>query len=136
MKNSIILFMLLAISFSIYGQTNNYSSEYFLQKSKKQKKAAFITLGTGMASTVAGVVLLNQTEPGWQKVDWGKAIGGSALVIVGAGLLTTSIVLFAAENRNRKKAGTVLLHLNKPIDMVSGFGKKILPYSAGISVSL
>jgi hypothetical protein len=136
MKKTMIVSLMIVLSLACFSQRNVMTGDFYLQKSKNQKTAAYITLGCGAATMIPGLILLNQTEPGWEHVDWNKALGGSALVIAGAGFLTSSIILFAASARNKRKARMVSVYINKPVLVNTGAWKKTLPYSIGITIPI
>lgn len=136
MKKSIAVCIIFAVTFFANGQSPSDRSEFLLHKSKKQRTAGFITLGGGTASVVSGIILVNQTSPGWETVDWGKALGGSALILTGVGLITTGIVLLVASDRNKQKASRLAIHLNKPVMINTGYQQTVLPYSMSVSFAL
>lgn len=136
MKRLIILFTLIVFTCSCYGQRNKDYSEMLLHRSGNQKTAGFITLGTGTISTVSGFILVNQTRPGWETVDWDKALGGSALIITGGGFLLSSFILFLASDRNKRQANAIAFSINEPVYINTGLSKVALPYSVGIKVPI
>ncbi|MCY1553197.1 hypothetical protein D9M68_896550 [compost metagenome] len=71
---------------------------------------------------------------GWEHVNWNKALGGSALVIVGTGLAISSAILFMSSGKNRKKAERGRVFINRPIPVNMGRAVIVLPYSVGITV--
>jgi hypothetical protein len=136
MKKLLLTYTLFILSFCAIAQNTAMKSEYLLDKSKKQRTAGIITITSGTASLVSGLILLNQTSPGWQNVEWGKALGGTALTITGVGLLTSGIVLFIAADRNKRKANLLSVELNKPVLINTGFQRTVLPYSMSVSIAI
>jgi hypothetical protein len=110
----------------------------FLQKSKDQKLAGYITLGCGIATFIPGFVMLANEQPGLSTVNWDRVLGGIALVGVGAVCVTTSVVLFAASRRNEKNAYKygMSFYINKPVLINTGLQKKYLPYSVGVRIPI
>ena len=96
MKKLIICTMLLVMSAMSFSQQTDPSQpltrEDYLKKSKGQKTAAFILLGTGVA-------MFAIAAPGNVSFD---ALG--ALVGIGAVATLSSIPLFIASGRNKRKA--------------------------------
>ena len=109
---------------------------FFLQKSKQQKRAANITVISGVVLFVPGVILLgNQVVENNANVKNSKA--GFSLTAAGIGCFTATIVLISASNRNKKKAySDISLQLNKPILINTGLQKKYLPYSIGVNIKI
>ena len=88
---------------TVLGQNKNalpfHPAEYYLKKNKRQKKTAWILLGSGMALIAGGIVIASQQRD--------AEYAGVALVLVsGPGLVTSlvSIPLFVASGRNKRKA--------------------------------
>ena len=97
-----IMYAGLAIS-----QTTNTSQtlgkEDYLKKSKHQKTAAWILLGTGILSSALGSVQVNP--------DYGESENSNSKVFLIAGLaaIGASIPLFISSSKNRKKANSISL---------------------------
>jgi len=104
---------------SFCQQTENLQSIQktdYLHKSKKQKTAAWILLGGGIAMTITGTVIYHnaynkaaEEDPFGTLLTLGTNVnpGGAVLAIVG--LLSTigSIPLFIASGKNKRKASSV-----------------------------
>ncbi len=135
-KKIFFIVILVSISLSSISQARGYSRTDYLEKSRNQKKAAFITLGCSAATLIPGIVLLSQTQPGWERVDWGKALGGAGLTIAGAGFAVSSIILFVSSDRNRKTAERMEVFINKPIPVNKGVAVTTLPYSVGVTIPI
>jgi len=96
----IILFSLVLVSFlSSFSQQTNPSNaltrEQYLQKSKHQKTAAWILLGGGIALGVTGVIV--------DASNW-ESSGGDVLLVLGGVSIISSIPLFIASGKNKKRA--------------------------------
>jgi len=96
----IILFSLVLVSFlSSFSQQTNPSNaltrEQYLQKSKHQKTAAWILLGGGVALGVTGVIV--------DASNW-ESSGGDVLLVLGGVSMISSIPLFIASGKNKKRA--------------------------------
>ncbi|MFT3677512.1 MAG: hypothetical protein QM781_16595 [Chitinophagaceae bacterium] len=129
------LFMLpafLAIVFFAAGQSNSDVADCYLLKSRKQHRAAVITLSCSAATLIPGVIVLSNIQPGWEYVNWNKALGGTALVAAGTGLAISSAVLFIASAKNRNRAQKARVFVNRPVSVSMGRTVTILPYSVGI----
>jgi len=100
MMKRLIAFAALAICFlrSPGQQTNPSNSptaEEYLKKSNRQKTAAFVLLGGGVALVLTGLAV---TIHNWESDS------GPALCVVGAALEVSSIPLFIVSGKNKRKA--------------------------------
>jgi|GEM_PF-2610462 len=129
-----LLLAVLGAGLSAAGQADPDLADYYLLKSRKQQKAAFITLSCSAATLLPGLIMLSDVQPGWERVNWNKALGGSALVIVGTGLAISSAILFISSGKNRKRAERGRVFINRPIPVNMGRAAIVLPYSVGITV--
>jgi hypothetical protein len=112
----------------------------YLQKSKKQKTAAWILLGGGTTAGTIGLFMVFKEAakvttpavllPGQPKPDEAKANGGGILMIAGGAAIIGSIPLFTAASKNKKKAFAVSF---KNIQVIQ---KNSFVYTAAPSVSL
>jgi len=137
MKALFIIIAMTDLSYSCLAQNiQQPDADYYLKKSKDQKTAAYVTLGCGAATLVPGLIMVSQTGPGWETVNWTKALGGSGLIILGTGCLVASLVLFIQSDKNQRKVNSVTLQLNKAVPVNTGLQKITLPYSIGLSVAL
>ena len=111
MKTIRLLLALLLVSSVLVGQTKEFSKDYFLQKSKKQKTAAWILLGGGTALAAGGFAIF---DPSWDSgSDSTTDIAG---VIGTVGFLTglASIPYFISAGKNKKTAMSITFDY-KPI---------------------
>jgi hypothetical protein len=122
MKKLTILFLLLAIGAAIFGQRNKAvipaTKQDYLQKSKRQKTAAWILLSGGTALAISGAVIsANETAQdignifNAQYEEGGDA--GVGLFIAGFSSMAGSIPLFIASGRNKKKAMSVAFNMQR-----------------------
>lgn len=101
MKRSIPTFLILAFFTATYGQETTITipeinkAEY-LKKSKHQKRAAWILLGTGSLATVLATIEVNP--------DYGESTNRPFLFIGGLVMIGASVHLFIASARNKKRA--------------------------------
>ena len=128
--------ILLNLFLSSTAQKISWERADYLGKSKEQRVKGFITLGIGTAALVPGVIMLSQTTPGWETVNWGKALGGSVLAIIGTTCIISSVVLFASSEKNRKRADRISFQFNKPVQVYTGLAETSLPYSVGLNIVL
>jgi hypothetical protein len=136
MKKTFLLLTVFIFYFLSVAQNIRKGQVDFLKKSKNQKTAAYITLGCGVATLLPGLILLGETRPGWENVDWGKALGGSGLVLVGVGCITSSIILFISSGHNQRRANKVSFHINEPVLINTGVQQKKLPYSIDVRIPI
>ena len=111
MKTIRLLLALLLVSSVLVGQTKEFSKDYFLQKSKKQKTAAWILLGGGTAMAAGGFATFDSS---WDSgSDSTTDIAG---VIGTVGFLTSlaSIPYFISAGKNKKTAMSITFNY-KPV---------------------
>jgi heme/copper-type cytochrome/quinol oxidase subunit 1 len=124
MKKFILLSLLLAFATASFCQQTiqkqHLTQTDYLQKSKKQKKVAWILLGGGAALIVTSIVI-PQGEPTGFQID--PISGGfyeghkndgikSALIITGVVSMLGSIPFFIASGKNKKKARAASVFIN------------------------
>ena len=124
------------ISLGAAGQSDPGRIDHYLPKSRKQQKAAIITASCSVSALLPGIITLSNVEPGWERVDWGKALGGTALVAVGSCLAITSAVLFIASGNNRKRADRTGVFISRPVSVNIGRAVTVLPYSVGVTIAI
>ena len=103
MKHLVIFFLVLIISQTSFGQDINQpkpvlTKSDYLHKSKSQKVAGFVLLGVGVGAVAAvssGDATFNATE---------------VAVIAAGACVATSIVLFIASGRNKRKAAAMAVN--------------------------
>jgi len=102
MKKIIVFAMLLIISVASFSQqTTNPAPTVktdYLEKSKNQKKAAWVMLGGG-----ASLILLGDLIGNSKSSSFGDAGAGFVMAAVGGLSMLGSIPLFIASSRNKKK---------------------------------
>jgi hypothetical protein len=102
MKNTIlflIAFLMISVS---YGQTQNgHSSEYYLQKKRTNATAAWVLLGLGVGG-IAGGIALDFSDNFMNSGSYNNT--GLTLSYIGGGMAFSSIPLFVAAHKNKKKA--------------------------------
>lgn len=105
MRKSILLFFVLLLTISSFGQQTNPSQtltkQDYLKKSKNQKTAAWICLGSG-------AVLFAIATPGEVSLDILPA-----LVIGGGVLVAGSVPLFIASGKNKRKAMNISFKIQR-----------------------
>lgn len=121
MKLSLIIFLVFLLGFQpTQSQVLNTSTDklpqksydYFSLKQKRQKTAAWICLGGGVAITIVGTALaINNLDEALTSAFSGenstKSRGfesGGVLMILGGSATLASIPLFISAGKNRKKA--------------------------------
>lgn len=85
-------------------ETNQEMYDYFMAKQKKQNKAGLIMLGSGVAATVVGAVLVHNSDS-WSDGDW---TAGTILVMGGVLTTISSIPVLIISGSNKRKAETYL----------------------------
>lgn len=91
------------------GNTPDYSA--YIQKSKKQKTAAWILLGGGAAMGMSGLLITaTELNDNWWDViveEQNISPAGEILFYTGVAAMIGSIPLFIGSTKNRKKSETV-----------------------------
>lgn len=103
---SLTILLLITHAFSQDTTLPVLTKEDFLKKSKSQKTGAWVLLGTSVVSLLGAAATYEFTInlSGDPAYDESKNIGSTVLAIVGVGSLASSITLFIAAGRNRRKA--------------------------------
>jgi hypothetical protein len=111
MKKVILLLTLLLLLTHTFAQDTTLpvlTKEDFLKKSKSQKTGAWLLLGTSVVSLLGSAASYEFTVWGDQSdID---NTGSTVLAIVGVGALASSITLFVAAGRNRRKAAYLTIN--------------------------
>ncbi len=111
---AIVLCFLMFTPLLVQGQEidNSYNklphelNYMYLKKNKKQKTAAWILLGSGVALFTGGFILAKTEEEG---MDWGvPSAGASSLLIIGSLSTLVSIPFFISAESNKRKAELAL----------------------------
>ncbi|MBX2933046.1 MAG: hypothetical protein KF825_02305 [Ferruginibacter sp.] len=120
--NKIILSLcIICFSTTAFSQTETDSipvtKEDYLKKSKNQKTAAWILLGTGVVLDIAGIVTTgNNADKELGNLFSSKQsvnhTGEYILYITGTAALAGSLTLFIAAKRNKKKALSTSFEIN------------------------
>jgi hypothetical protein len=88
----------------LFFKDSTQTGEYYLQKSKNQKTAAWIILGGGIALSFVGIVGVSANYNIFEETSTQDTY--AAITLVGTGLALGSIPLFIASGRNHRKAAT------------------------------
>jgi hypothetical protein len=101
MKKCILLLLtLLLSSASLVAQER--TKDFYLQKAKKQKTAAWILLGSGAAiAAIGGIIQLNHENNRSGGFDFDFT--GATIAIVGGVVCLSSIPFFIVSSSNKKK---------------------------------
>lgn len=113
MRKCFICTVLLLMTLSSFCQQTDFSQsltqQNYLQKSKKQKTAAWILLGGGAAIAVGAAIL--DVSSDWSKSETPYLVALSA----GCASMLGSIPLFIASKRNKTKAITYFEMRQNPV---------------------
>ena len=110
MKKIIFITTALLFTLKVACQTvpnTEFTKDYYLQKSKNQKTAAWILLSVGSTMTVVGVIGFSSTFDDWSDNStdaYGYLMLGGPLVALG------SIPFFISSGSNARKAATLSLN--------------------------
>ena len=92
------------------GHTLKYSQEYYLEKSARCKKAAWIMLGGGTAMLVGGYIVAKNASTATDNTidqavsDVATVEAGAIVALIGGNLALGSIPLFITAHHYKKKA--------------------------------
>lgn len=114
MKKTITFLMLLLFSVNAFSQTipnNEFSKEYYLQKSKSQKTTGWILLTGGTIMTVVGAFSFNNS---WDDSPNSGTDAYGFIALGGVVSALGSIPFFIMSGNNARKAATISL-INQPV---------------------
>jgi hypothetical protein len=132
MKKIVLILVLLSCTFSSYSQRitkDMLETNYYLQKSKKQKTAAWILLSGGTVMCAIGYVLFISEGLKGDGIYGNKAKIALTMFYAGGAAAIGSIPLFIASTRNKGIAmsGTVGLKMESNISQQPSFVKETYP---------
>ncbi len=81
--------------------------EYFITKSAKQKRAAWVLLVAGSTAIISGVIIDNANK------GYEQSYTGGFMEIGGVICTLTSIPFFISSHRNKKRAATLTMNSQK-----------------------
>lgn len=114
MKKTFLILVLAFLATTSFCQTQDSSPltrDYYLEKSKKQKTAAWVMLAGGAAMATVGLVAFSQDFTySWDNPSSSSGEGGAVLGSAGFLVMLGSIPLFIASGRNARKAAAVSLN--------------------------
>ena len=112
MKNIIFFLLLLMIAATAFSQEIDpgpvMTKQDYLQKSKTQKKVAWILVGTGTTAIITGVIIDNAHIRRKEQSLTGGVIEVSGII---CGL--TSIPFFVASGKNKRKSKSISFNFQK-----------------------
>lgn len=131
MKKMVVLLALFLSAATVAAQTMEYSKEHFLQKSKSQKRAAWLLLAGGTSMVIAGSIIGGMDNS--EQLGYGANFE-VGMWLVGTGLAADlcSIPLFLSASKNRRMA--VTLNLNNQTQLVFGKRPGTLSFAPGATV--
>ena len=131
------LIVLSTIASTVFCQSTTSIQTDYLQKSKKQKTAAFVLLGGGALLTIVGtaiganrwddelVSIVNEGE------NDRSYMAGGIMMVTGLVAMVGSVPLFIASSRNKKKAHAANASIKlETMPVVCRQGISKLPYPA------
>ncbi|MEP6261660.1 MAG: hypothetical protein ABJ092_08790 [Gillisia sp.] len=118
MKKLLLIFVLTMISLGGYSQPEkqDFSKDYYLQKSKNQRTAGWVLLGAGAGIGIIGAIVSAEalTED-WFFGDSKKSDTGLIIGAVGAASSLASIPFFISASKNSRKAAQLSLESQRYI---------------------
>ena len=135
MKKSIILLMHLTFMLKVFSQdttTHELTRADYLRKSKSQKTAAWILLGSGVGMAVAGLSIFKlDYSIGWGDDPTPSHVDntGSELLLLGglAGIISGSIMLSSAHKNKQRAAALSFSNQRIPLLQQNGIVSKMQP---------
>ena len=120
MKKIIVCIALLILANSIYSQQNNppatLTKKDYLQKSKNQKTAAWLFMGSGIGLTILGITSDNTN--GGNSGNDGKIVA----VVTGLAAISVGTTFFILSSNNKKKAESIAFRMEQaPVIQQGGF---------------
>jgi O-antigen/teichoic acid export membrane protein len=116
MKKIFSFLMLLLFTVSTFGQqipNAEFSKEYYLEKSKKQKTTGWVMLASGAVVTIVGVIGFSSS---YDDASYSTTDAYGIMTVAGPLICLGSIPFFVSSGNNAKKAAT-LSFKNQPILM-------------------
>lgn len=116
MKKQVIMLLLLTISVITFSQQTDslktFTGSDYLKKSKNQKKAGWIFLGSGFAVSAAGLIVstigVAEEFTGIFTGEESKKFETGAVVFyIGVAAMLTSIPFFVTASKNKKRASGI-----------------------------
>jgi hypothetical protein len=126
MKKTLVLVCLVMLSMQIFAQhfKSMSRSERMMSKSRERRRAGFIFLGAGAASTAAGLWLFDNGL----KTDDPSSIVGFYMVAAGGCSMGISIPFFISAHHTRKKALSLSMKTeNTSLLYKTGFSRQYYP---------
>ena len=142
MKKASILVSILIVAASTFCQQTNpvpaLINHDYLQKSKNQKKAAWIMLGGGAALVLTGVLLPRGEKTGWNPISGDEYENDGVCAVFGlTGLVSMlgSIPFFISSGKNKRKAisSSVVFKMERPVEQYPTINKTYP--AAGIQIN-
>lgn len=119
MKKTIVFSLLLAFGSVCFsqqiGQKKSFNQTDYLQKSKKQKRIAWILLGSGASLVITSALIPSKlTDEGVPGVFWDDKYSNDwgLLILPGTVAMLGSVPFFIASSKNKKKARTASVFIN------------------------
>ena len=116
MRKQTIILLLLVISINALSQQpdslKTFTGSDYLKKSKNQKKAAWIFLGSGFAVSAAGLIVstigvAEEFTGVFTGQESKKFETGAAIFYIGVAAMLTSIPFFVIASKNKKRAAGI-----------------------------
>lgn len=127
---------LLVTVISFCQQTTTFKAhnrEYYLKKSKSQKRSAWVLLGSGSGLIIIGLLIV----PGKELYAIGDAAVKEGIQITGALLILPAIPLFIISGRNKRKANQVTTSFQfEKIQTIQQKGLSYRSYYPALSVKI
>ena len=126
MKKAFILVSMLIVAASTFCQQPNpapaLTKQDYLQKSKNQKKTAWIMLGGGAALVLTGVLIPRGEHTGWNPISGDEYENdgiSAAFGLTGMVAMLGSIPFFISSGKNKRKAmsSSVVLKMERLVEI-------------------
>lgn len=139
MKKIILFVTMLIVAVSTFSQQTNPSpaltKQDYMQKSKKQKTTAWVLLSVGVVCTGIGSFRVNPDGP-LGDPDEPTNSNSTIFLVTGLTAIGTSIPLFIASSKNKKKAASLAFKYEPvPQLLKSSFVYRSIP-AVNIKISL
>ncbi|KAA3440037.1 hypothetical protein [Rufibacter hautae] len=113
---STVLLFVVTTSYSQGVVEKTYSQEYYLQKSKSQKKLGWILTGGGLGLATGGFITLTAHNPLWNPKEPQTTIGAT-MTLIGLASMAVGVFPFISAGSYKRKARSVAIgptHISLP----------------------
>jgi hypothetical protein len=138
MKKTIITLTLVITAIFSFSQTvpdDVKTKDYYLNRSRHQKTAAWIMLGSGVALTGVGLAVAAGETVDYAFGNSNSSNAGGVLAVVGIASALGSIPFFISASHNRRKAAGITFNMQK-IPMLAGVANRTMIFEPVLTLKV